>query len=308
MISVAVPFQNSAYERRFDAEIDVLPDSQILVRGRMSDHRFEFEHSWRVRTPEYVILEARARQIAGEKAGFDPLLCDRYPAIDQTSIGRGFTKRVIDAFGKQPGAQEHLFLALEMARVAQQIYQVPAELEAKFATGPGAVQTGLAHQFWSKDRAYMPGLANSCYTYRDESESLFLSREVRPGFEAEIYNPQPGERRAFWRSKQLSISALENEPDNRKFACANVMEDRIHDIRVAFDLAEDGVVSNARSEGVRLPYHGVCEDAQMRTPGLNGMRVTADYLRLFADSVGGSQGCSHLFDLSVDLLRLFRWA
>ena len=79
----------------------------------------------------------------------------------------------------------------------------------------------------------------------------------------------------------------------------------VHDIQVNFELAADGTISKAQSRGLRLPYHGVCEDAQQRTFGLNGLRVSAEYVRQFAAHVGGASGCTHLFDLSIDCLRLF---
>jgi hypothetical protein len=86
------------------------------------------------------------------------------------------------------------------------------------------------------------------------------------------------------------------------------MEDSIHDIRIGFDVSSDGLVSNARSSGARLPYHGICEDPHMRTQALNGLKVTAAFVGQFAEHVGGAQGCAHLFDLSIDVLRLFSFS
>jgi hypothetical protein len=256
---------------------------------------------WKLRTPEYEILEAGARQIAGDQTEFDPALCARYAGIKGVRIGRGFSKRVLTALGDLPGSGEHLFLAIEMARVGQQVYQFPPAFEEQFPAGHGSAadQSRLS---WLKDRAYMPDLANSCYTYRDESAELFAARDVRCGFSAELYTPKPGAQRVFWRNKSLSI---ELKPGG--YACASAMDDRIHDIKLGFDLSRDGVISNAESRGSRLPYHGICEDAQLRTGGLNGLRVTAGFILQFADRVGGAQGCTHLFDLSIDVLRLFKF-
>src|SRR5499426_4855277 len=159
-----------------------------------------FEHVWRLHTPEYEITEAGARQVEGE---FDPRLCERYAGVKGARVGRGFSKRVISELGGSPGAQEHLLTAIEMARVGQQVYQYTPEFEAQFPSGGGGA-TEDARITWLKDRAYM-GLANTCYTYRDESESLFASREVRCGFGAELTRPKPGDRRVFWRNKRLAI-------------------------------------------------------------------------------------------------------
>ncbi|MGH8595052.1 MAG: DUF2889 domain-containing protein, partial [Gammaproteobacteria bacterium] len=298
-ISLSIPILDSNYVRSFDAEIGVLTEDEILVRGRMRDHRCEFEHVWRVRTPDYEVIEAAAEQLAGEPSQFDPALCARYAGIRGVGIGRGFSKRIVAELGDLPGAQEHLFLAIEMARISQQVYQFPPEFESQFATICGDSE---AHTSWRKDRAYMADLANSCYTYRDESDALFASRDVRLGFGGDLYTPKPGDKRVFWRGKQLSI-AVEND----RFVCESAMDDRIHDIRIGFDLSSEGVISNAHSCGLRLPYHGICEDAQLRTAGLDGMRVGAGFILQFANRVGGSQGCTHLFDLSIDVLRLFQF-
>src|SRR5262249_37424473 len=114
-------------------------------------------------------------------------------------------------------------------------------------------------------------------------------------------------KRVFWRSKQISVSLRQGAGGVVFYACESAMNDRIHDIKIGFDLSGEGVISNAESRGLRLPYHGICEDAQLRTPELNGMRVSAGFILQFANRVGGSQGCTHLFDLSMDVLRLFRF-
>ena len=287
------------YLRTFEAEIDISPENDLMVRGAMSDHRFAFEHRWKVRAPEYEVVEASAWQIAGDKADFNPELCQRYAGIAGVRIGRGFSKQVVSALGDLPGAQEHLFLAIEMARIAQQVYQYPPEFEAQF---PKALGRGseAAHVAWLKDRAYM-NLANSCYAYRDGSEALFAGREVRCGFDPGLTHPEPGEKRVFWRTKRVSV-----ELTNQGYACESAMDDRVHDIKISFDISRAGVISNAQSRGLRVPYHGICEDAQLRTPGLNGLQVTAGFVGQFAEHVGGASGCTHLFDLSMDCLRLFR--
>lgn len=300
-VSLSFPSPVSGYERTFEAEIDCLTENELLVRGRMRDHRFEFTHTWRLRTPDYEVLEASAEQLTGDPADFDPGLCNRYADIRGVCIGRGFSRRILDALGDGAGRNEHLLLAIEMARVGQQVYQFPPGFAEQFLPVSDDPTEG-ARAAWRKDRGYMPDLVNSCYTYRDESADLFDRRDVRCGFSAEITRPRPGERRVFWRRKRVAVTANEGV-----FDCLSGMEDSIHDIEVRFTLGADGVISSAGSRGLRLPYHGICEDAQNRTPGLIGLHVTGEFIRQFADVVGGRSGCTHLFDLSIDCLRLFRF-
>lgn len=293
-----IPLSSSSYLRTFEAEIDVTAENEIFVRGVMSDHRFAFEHAWRVRTPTYEILEASATQVAGAPTDFNPELCNRYANIAGVKIGRGFSKGIVAALGDLPGANEHLLMAIEMARVGQQVYQYTPEFESQFPVAESGT-TEAAYIAWQKDRAYM-SLANSCYAYRDETEVLFAEKEVLCGFDSGLTRPKPGDKRVFWRNKSLSV-----QPTNNGYECESFMQDRIHDIKISFDISLDGAISNAQSRGLRLPYHGICENAHQRTPGLNGLRVTAGFIGQFADQVGGASGCTHLFDLSIDCLRLF---
>lgn len=300
-IATTFPLPPSGYERTFEAEIDVLAENELRVRGLMRDHRFAFEHVWRLRTPDYEVLEASARQLAGDETQFQPELCARYANIRGVKIGRGFSRHILTALGDLPGQQEHLLLAIEMARAGQQVYQYTPEFEAQFSKRADS-ENETARVAWLKDRAYM-SLANTCYAYRDESLALFDDRPVRCGFGAELTRPQPGDQRVFWRNKRVLIQETEHG-----FTCESAMEDRIHDIKISFELAPTGFISNAQSRGLRLPYHGICEDPQQRTPGLNGLQVTAAFVQQFAEQVGGATGCTHLFDLSMDVLRLFKFS
>lgn len=300
-IKLSLPIPQSGYVRPLAAEIDCLATDELLVRGQFQDHRFALEHTWHVRTADYEVIAARARQIKGDPQLFDPLLCERYPNIAGVRVGRGFTKQVQHALGNLPGLEEHLFFAIEMARVAQQVYQFPPGFEVQFDT-TSSDSTEQARIAWLKDRAYMPELANSCFTYRDESAELFNQREVRCGFGDNLTRPQPGDKRVFWRNKRVTIHPL---PDGG-YQCESAMQDRIHDIQISFKILAGGVIAEAQSRGERLPYYGICEAAQLRTSGLNNQRVSALYVKQFADQVGSSAGCTHLFDLSMDCLRLFK--
>ena len=299
-VAFSLTIPASGYERTFTAETDCLSANELLLRGRMQDHRFTLEHTWTVRTPEYEVVAASANQIAGDPQFFAPVLCERYPAIAGVRIGRGFTMRMQEALGNLPGLKEHLYLAIEMARAAQQVYQFPPSLEEQFAA-PADNQTEQARMAWMKDRAYMPELVNSCFTYSDEAAPLFAERDVTCSFGGNLTRPQPGDQRVFWRNKRVTVKTTD-----KGFACESAMQDRVHDIQIAFALGADGVVANANSQGLRLPYYGLCEDAQTRTPSLNGQRITGAYIKQFAEHIGGASGCAHLFDLSMDCLRLFK--
>lgn len=295
-IELIVPLADAGYLRTFEGEVDVIDATTLRVRGRLQDHVTDLQHGWVLRTPEYEVLEASAQQHNGGTAHE----CAGYRDIRGVRIGRGFSKRILEALGEDRAAQQHLLLALEMARLGQQVYQFPPGFEEAFAPRADVASAEALLQ-WEKDRAYMASLGESCHTYRNASAELFKTRPITVTFGAELTRPAPGTRRAFWRRKNLCI-----RPAGDGFECENHMEDSLHDIAVGFHLSRDGIVSQPRSSGARLPYQGLCDDPHGRMARLDGLRLTPQFIGQLAEHVGGAQGCTHLFDLSTDCLKLFR--
>jgi hypothetical protein len=124
-------------------------------------------------------------------------------------------------------------------------------------------------------------------------------------FDAKLTRPQPGDQRLFWRNKRLSIK---QQAGSSAYACESAMEDRIHDIKISFQLSNEG----CDFPGAK-PRCAPALSRLMRRPtsayaGLNGLRVTSAFVAQFAEQVGGASGCTHLFDLSIDVLRLFKFS
>ncbi len=302
----SLPLPEGGYIRTFEAEIDDHGPQTIRVRGVLSDHRCQLEHVWVLQAPAYEVIDAVAQHVRGDASVLSPQLISRYPEICGVRIGSGFTRHIREALGDLPGHQAHLALTIEMARVGQQVYKLPKDNLKRFQPLVDHMPEGPSRQsrlLWEQDRDYMPTLLNSCYVYRDETLAFFDERDV-VSIDFGVAYPDPGQRRVFWRNKRLHITA---RSEGAGFHCRSEMEDTIHEIRVAFDIEPDGTIRAAHSEGIRLPFHGICEAPHQRTPGLNGQKLSADFIRLIADQVGGASGCAHLFDLSVDGLRFFDW-
>jgi hypothetical protein len=220
------------YTRTFEAEIDDHGPPLLRVRGVLSDHRCSLEHVWILQTPAYEVLDASARHLHGEPDVLAPGLIPRYPHIRGVRLGAGFSRTIREALGDLPGHREHLTLAIEMARVGQQAYQLPRDHHERFAPLVSHMQPGpsrLARLAWEQDRAYMPSLCDSCYAYRDETAALFDERDVGC-FDLNIVYPEAGQKRMFWRHKRMQIAPL---ADGAGFRCQNEMEDTVHEIAPA---------------------------------------------------------------------------
>ena len=302
----ALPFAEAGYTRTFEAEIDYLANSEIRVRGTLTDPGCALASEWIVRLPAYEIRHASATHLSGGSAVLSPALTALLPAIRGATIGQGFTRTIAAALGDVPGHTEHLTLATEMARVSLQAFPVPKDDHERFASCVTDMPPGpsrLARMLWERDRTDLSTLKNSCFTYRDQSARLFDERTIEP-FDPDMAAPEPGQKRFFWRTKRLQISP---RPQQTGFHCRHAMDDPFQQMRIAFDIDAEGTLSNATSRPGRLPFHGLCEEPHSRTAGLNGLKLGKDFMPPVADQIGGASGCRHLFDLATDCLRLFTW-
>ena len=109
----SVPVPGSGYVHTFAAEIDYLVDATLRVRGVQTDYRHSVESVWRVRLPNYEIVNAMAHHVFGEPESLSPPLLSRCAAIQGACTTRGFTAAVREALGLLPGYQEHLVMAVK---------------------------------------------------------------------------------------------------------------------------------------------------------------------------------------------------
>jgi len=280
------------YSRSFEVELDLLENRNMRVRGLQSDYRHQLAYDWVVSFPDYQIIEASAEHLSGDASVLSPELLNRCIEIQGASTSQGFMKKVVATLGDLPGYREHLALALEMARACLQGFPVPKDDHKRFEDAANMLPPG-------------PGqiARMACYAYRDESASLFAEREVKC-FDLDLMSPQPGQARFFWRRKQLQISEF---GAGNGFSCHNKMDDTFHELDISFDLQLDGTISSAESQWQRLAFEGICDDTQLLAKGLVGERLDSKYARVLAGHVGGRSGCTHLYDLATDCLRMFEW-
>ena len=192
----SLPLPEGGYVRTFAAEIDNHSDSTIRIHGVLSDHRCALEHDWVLHIPEYEIIQASARHLSGEPTVLSPALIARYPAIRGARPGGGFTQTMREVLGDLPGHQDHLLLAIEMARISIQGYPVPKGDHERFRPLVAAMPPGpsrLARMSWERDRVDWPSICNSCYTYRVKSMKLHFRlieiRKVRQTTPRPLVNP-----------------------------------------------------------------------------------------------------------------------
>ena len=117
---------------------------------------------------------------------------------------------------------------------------------------------------------------------------------------AELYNPPAGARRVFVRRR---LSRLVQS--GQRLHLYHSMHDNVHgfDLHYEIDLGS-GSIAAAESLISRLPYDGICTEPQRRIGDMIGQSVDAVLRKRTQRILGGAAGCSQLYDLTADLLKL----
>ncbi len=103
----------------------------------------------------------------------------------------------------------------------------------------------------------------------------------------------------FERNKAVKVNQLEG---NILEVTAH-MKDNFHEIKtvIEFDNTSKTVI-DARAEMITVPFD-LCLEVCARMKGLAGLRLQKGVGRSVQEIIGKKQGCSHLFDLTMDSMK-----
>lgn len=282
------------YERTMHGWIDAPGDEGFAITVRIADPWVGVELvAETTPSPEYGIRQARGRILVAPAERVDPALGAVMSGLAGVAMTGGFTRRVAEVAAGRAGAQYFVDAAIEIARLARQVTRLPsAVIERHLPEGPVGA--------WRLDMQGWVDLPSSCYTYRPESERLFAERPVTTPMQAVLYHPPRGAARVFNRTK---VARLERRPAD--WVLAHTMFDEVHSFQVWYVVdPEAGTVLDAGSLTPRLPYVGICSDAQGRVREMVGQRLDAGLRKRLGELVGGTSGCAQLYDLTADLVKL----
>jgi hypothetical protein len=243
-------------------------------------------------SPAYEILEARCRVLEGDVAAD---VVAGVPSLVGARMVGGFTRRVAEVTGSGAGAALVVDAAIEAARLARQVTQVPPERAARAAGGD-------PWECWQIDTTAWAEFPDSCFTYSPAGRALFGTRTVTTPMRPDLYSPAPGQTRVFVRRKTARV-----ERAGDRLRLVHSMHDDVHgfDLTCEVDLAA-GTVVRAESVTSRLPYQGICTEPQGKIRTLVGEPVDAGLRKRLSGLVGGSAGCAQLYDVTADLFRLLQ--
>lgn len=278
------------YQRRVEAWTDNLEAEALTHTVRIADDDRAVELEVLARpSPAYEIRNASCRVLAGD-VGPDVVL--GMASLAGVRMVAGFTRRVAEATGGGAGAPLAVDAAIEVARLARQTTRLPRAQAERAGTG--------AWECWQLDMAGWVDLPESCFTYSQAGRAVFGTRTVTATAEPDLYSPRPGQRRVFVRRKLASLARLEG-----RLRLFHSMHDNVHGFELTCEVdAASGTIVQAEHITSRLPYAGVCTEPQARLRALVGERVDEGLRKRLGTLVGGPSGCSQLYDLTADLLKL----
>jgi hypothetical protein len=282
------------YERTMHGWVDAPEPPAFTMTVRLADPWVGVELvAVATSSPEYAIQEARGRVLVGPEARIDRALGAAMQGLGGLSMTPGFTRKVTELTGERIGAAYFVDAAIELARLIRQVARVPHEvIQRHWPEGPVGV--------WRLDMQGWVDFPSSCYTFRPETERLFADRTVQAPAQPVLYNPPGGAMGVFNRTK---VARLERQAD--RLVLSHSMFDELHAFQVWVVVnSESHTVVDAGSLTSRLPYMGICSDVQGHVRGLVGQRVDAGLRKRLGGLVGGTTGCSQLYDLTADLLKL----
>jgi len=231
-----------------------------------------------------------ARALAGR---VDAGALDAMAALAGGALVSGLGRRVRELTGAAAGADMLLDAVIEVARLARQVACLPRETaERAAAAGPAG--------FWALDREGWIDIPDSCFTYSEAGAARLGQPGVAAAAGPDLYSPRPGQPRVFERRRVLRL-----EYRDHALQLSGSLGDNVHGFDVVYEVdLGSGRIVRADSTTTRLPYAGICSEPQGRIRSLLGEAFDPGLSRRIQGLLGGIAGCSQLYDLTADLLRL----
>ena len=278
------------YERVMDGWVDNTDADALTLTVQLADPDGAVEvEIVALPSPTYEIRRALCRALRGDLAR---AVTTGLPQLAGTAMVAGLTGRVAAAIGDGLGAALVADAVVEAARLARKVTKLPRERAERARDG--------AWECWRLDTAGWVDLPNSCFTYSDAGRALFAGRTVMCPSRPDLYSPRPGQRRVFVRRK---VARLERTAGT--LALFHSMHDDVHGLEISFEVdTVSGRILAARSLTPKLPYMGICSEAQGRIDRLVGETLDDGLRKRIQGHLGGVTGCAQLYDLTADLLKL----
>jgi hypothetical protein len=281
------------YERTVSAWVDVPRAGLLRLSTRQSDRRATVEVAIEATpSPAFDVVRAEGAWRSPEAGGRREDLTDRLSRLAGLRLVPGFRRRVVEALGAEdPWTPYVADAVIEAARLSRQVTQVEERHVPPEPTPLDLRQLDL--MAW-------PEFADMCFTYSAASSGLFEGPEVRVPASLDMYVPRPGTRLAFHRYKRAEV-----ELAGGVLKLYQSMFDQVHGFELWYDLdVETRRILRARSLTPRLPYMGICDQAQGRHQALVGLTLDERWPVTLREAIAGPHGCFQLADLTGDVFRL----
>jgi hypothetical protein len=281
------------YERTVSGWVDVPRPGLLRFSTRQNDHRSSVDVSLDATpSPAFDVARAAGTWRSPEPGGGRQDLTDRLSRLAGLQLVPGFRRRVVEILGPEDARTPFVADAvIEAARLSRQVTQLE-EREVPAEPTPLDLRR-LDLMAW-------PEFADMCFTYSAASSALFGDPAVRVPASLDMYIPRSGTRFAFHRYKRAAV-----ELSGGVLKLYQSMFDQVHGFELWYDVdVKTRRILRARSLTPRLPYMGICDQAQGRQQALVGLALDERWPVTLREATAGSHGCFQLADLTADLFRL----
>jgi hypothetical protein len=288
--------RKESFRRIFDTTVKSLGNDDLSVEVFLSDNGMPL-----ILYVDYCFSERRINQAFWEipneiGPGVSRLIKEDLSELSHMEVKAGFVKKAQEAIKQRERSKALLDAMIENARMLAQVDMLSLDqLEEMDITDPLA---------WRQmDLTIWPELADGCFAYTKEIKTQLKVQGIIPACRLDIYAPSPGQI-CRWRRDKI----IECELEHKNHYLSAYLSDDVHEFKLRITVSsKDQNIKTIHSKCIRAPFHGICNIPFEGSSELMGVSVmAADFKQRVVEAVGGSQGCVHLTDLVLGLVRYYQ--
>ncbi|MFC1857962.1 DUF2889 domain-containing protein [Thermodesulfobacteriota bacterium] len=225
------------------------------------------------------------------------LIKEDLPELYGMQVQARFVKKAHEAIKHRDSAESLLDAFVDSARMLAQVGMFSLEQLSEIDfTDPMA---------WRRlDLSAWPELADGCLAYSKELEPRIEAEGIMPDLRIDLYAASEGQVFRFRRD-----TIIECQLTDEDHTLSAYLSDDVHELVVRMTVSsKDQKVKAIHSQCLRAPYLVFCQLPFPRVSELVGLSLDADFKKKLKEAVGGRQGCIHLTDLIIELIRYYHRA
>jgi hypothetical protein len=276
------------HRRILDSTVKMVGKDKVSVDIFLSDNGRPIYLSTVSKLPIRRMIKLRAEGFWMNGSGTPAYIFKDLQQLQGIEAREGYIEKIREALKDQNDMESLVDALVESGRVLLQVGVLePDQIDQMDLSDP-------MHEL-----SIWPELEDICLGHARGIEHQFKSLDRRHFYRHDLYAPRPGQTYRFHRDKIMKCTISETG----HMLHAHLSDDA-HEFEIKIDVSPDGQKIEAfHSSSIRLPYPGICNLPFPRVSELIGAQIDLNFKNKVIDAVGGKEGCIHLTDLIIDLIR-----